>query len=180
MKSRCSLRSAAAAVLLTAVLNTTVAAAPPREVWVATVTLMSQFGSPHDTVGDTVNERIDRVIERMEEAAAYDPDIVCLTEVFPHASLRNLPPVPERAEAVPGPIISRIAGYARRHRCYVICPLLTKRDGRVYNSGVLIDRKGGVAGVYDKIHPTEGEIESGITPGSLDPPVFETDFGKIG
>jgi len=112
MKSCSLLRSAAAAaVLLTAGPNTTVAAAPPREVWVATVTLMSQFGSPHDTVGDTVDERVDRVLEHMEEAAAYDPDIVCLTEIFPHAALRNLPPVPERAEAVPGPVLSRIFVY---------------------------------------------------------------------
>ncbi len=155
-------------------------AEPPRQVWVATVTLMSQFGAPGDRIGETVEERLDRVISRMEEADAYDPDIICLTEIFPHALLRDLPPVPERAEAVPGPIVERIAAFARSRSCYVVCPLLTRRGGKVCNSAVLIDRSGKVAGVYDKIHPTEGEVESGITPGSLDPPVFDTDFGRIG
>src|SRR3712207_7956687 len=31
-----------------------------------------------------------------------------------------------------------------------------------------------------KCRPTDGEIASGVRPGPLDPPVFETDFGKIG
>jgi predicted amidohydrolase len=44
----------------------------------------------------------------------------------------------------------------------------------------LIDRKGMIAGRYDKIHPTEDELKRGICPGETDPPVFETDFGTIG
>jgi predicted amidohydrolase len=35
-------------------------------------------------------------------------------------------------------------------------------------------------GEYHKIHLTEGEISMGLTPGSLSPPVFHTDFGIIG
>jgi predicted amidohydrolase len=35
-------------------------------------------------------------------------------------------------------------------------------------------------GRFDKMHPTEKELEQGIHPGNIDPPVFETDFGKIG
>ena len=34
--------------------------------------------------------------------------------------------------------------------------------------------------MYHKIHLTINEIEAGLTPGPLDPPVFNTDFGKIG
>jgi hypothetical protein len=35
-------------------------------------------------------------------------------------------------------------------------------------------------GEYRKANPTDGEMELGVTPGSLDPPVFQTDFGTIG
>lgn len=45
---------------------------------------------------------------------------------------------------------------------------------------VLFDREGNESGEYRKIYITEGEIEDGITPGAVDPPVFQTDFGKIG
>jgi len=152
----------------------------PGEVWIASITLMSRFGSPHDTIGKTVDERIERMLDRMEEVVPYQPDIICLSEVFTHTGLRGLPPVPERAEEVPGPIIKKFAAFAKKHHCYVICPIYTKRDGHVYNAAVLIDRDGKVAGEYDKIRPTEGEIKSGISPGPVDPPVFKTDFGIIG
>ena len=35
-------------------------------------------------------------------------------------------------------------------------------------------------GTYHKIHPTIGEIDSGITPGPLKAPVFKADFGLVG
>ena len=55
------------------------------------------------------------------------------------------------------------------------------RDGeRTFNSAVLINRSGELAGRYDKIRPTEAELEKSICPGGLDPPVFQTDFGAIG
>ena len=152
----------------------------PREVTVASVTLMSMFGSPNDPIGTTADERIERVIERMKEAAEYNPDIICLPEVFVHTGLPNNPPAPETAEDMSGPIVRRFAGFAHDHNCYVICPMYTRHNGHVFNAAVLIDRKGNVVGEYDKIHPTEGEIEGGITPGPVDPPVFKTDFGTIG
>ncbi len=152
----------------------------PREVMIASVTLMSEFGSEYNAPGTTVEERIEAMLARMEAAAAYNPDIICLSEVFAHTGIAGLPPKYEIAETPPGPITSRFAAFAKKHNCWVICPVYTKRNGLVYNAAVLIDRQGRIAGEYDKIHPTEGEIEAGIAPGPVDPPVFETDFGKIG
>jgi len=47
---------------------------------------------------------------------------------------------------------------------------------------VLIDRQGNIAGAYHKAHPVDSETQNGegIIPGPVRPPVFETDFGKIG
>jgi hypothetical protein len=98
-------------------------------------------------------------------------------------------PISEVAEDenIPGPVTSRIAEFAKKHNCYVACPVYTKKDGHFYNSSLLIDRKGSIAGVYHKIHPEKSEIlpdqskgNVGITPGALDQPLFETDFGKVG
>ena len=63
----------------------------------------------------------------------------------------------------------------------MICPTYTcDSEGRRYNAAVIIDRQGGIAGEYRKIHLTVSEMEKGVTPGPIDPPVFETDFGVIG
>jgi hypothetical protein len=52
-------------------------------------------------------------------------------------------------------------------------------DGRKYNRGVLYDRSGALAGVYDKIHPYSHEInDAGVKPGSKTD-VFRTEFGKV-
>ncbi len=107
---------------------------------------------------------------RLNEAASFQPDIACLPEVFARSA----------AETVPGPTTTRLGEWARKHSCYVIAGMKTLSGSRTYNSAVLLDRRGQVAGHFNKIHPTEGELKEGITPGSPDPPVFETDFGKIG
>lgn len=109
-------------------------------------------------------------LERLEQAAAFRPDIAALPEVF----------LPGPPEAVPGPTTDRLAEWARRHSSYLVFGLKTKSGGKAYNSAVLLDRQGRVAGQYNKIYPTEQELRDGISPGETDPPVFETDFGRIG
>jgi predicted amidohydrolase len=113
---------------------------------------------------------LEETMARLDQAASFQPDIACLPELFP-----NRPPEP-----VPGPVTERLAAWARQRSCYVVFGLKTKTGNRIFNSAVLIDRKGQVSGVYSKTHPTEGELEEGTTPGRVDPPLFETDFGVIG
>ena len=115
---------------------------------------------------------VDAMIERISIMYSYRPDIICLPEAF--ATTVNT------AETVPGPIINRFASFAKEHNSYIICSIHTKKNNKIYNSAVLIDRKGEVVGQYDKIHPTEGECDKGTIPGSSPPPVFKTDFGTIG
>lgn len=113
---------------------------------------------------------LNATMDHLDLAAAFKPDIVCLPEGFTRGE----------AETVPGATTDRLAAWAKRQRSYVICPL-TVRDGeQIFNSAVLIDRNGEIVGRYDKIRPTEPELAKSICPGVDDPPVFETDFGKIG
>lgn len=113
---------------------------------------------------------LDATMTRLNRAASFEPDIVCLPETF----TRGEP------EAVPGPTTNRLSTWAEKHACYVICPLLVRDGERTFNSAVLIDRSGAIVGRYDKIRPTEGELARSICPGAIDPPVFQTDFGAIG
>lgn len=124
---------------------------------------------------DGISERpgkamLDATMGRLEQASSFDPDIACLPETFTRGE-------PETAA---GPTVQRVAAWARKHACYVICPLRLRDGDRIYNSALLIDRTGEVIGRYDKIRPTEGELKGGICPGTLEPAVHQTDFGVIG
>jgi predicted amidohydrolase len=71
------------------------------------------------------------------------------------------------------------AEVARKNKCYIVYPAHRElSDGTRRNSSVLIDRKGNVAGVYNKNHPTIGEMEKGILCGK-DAPVIDCDFGRV-
>jgi predicted amidohydrolase len=80
---------------------------------------------------------------------------------------------------VPGPAFDALAERARRWHTYVVAGLAERRDGRWYNTAVLIDRQGHLAGQYDKLRPTDYEIAGGVVPGGA-LPIFETDFGRVG
>ena len=153
-------------------LNTDPAALPPektspREVRVLTLT-KSGINTPSDRK-DVVSGMIDRI----RLMTLYKPDIICLPEVF------NGVPAKE-AEPVPGPTTNAMSAVAKELGSYLICPLHTKAGNNAYNSAVVIDRKGSIVGQYNKIHPVTSEIAKGVTPAALPPPVFQTDFGRIG
>jgi beta-ureidopropionase len=146
-----------------------------REIWVASVGQMGlEAKSPL--------EMCEKMLSRMEEVTPLRPDIVCTPEAFPFVGLPKnwQPSLPDVAEERSGPILDQFAAFALRHNCYVICSTYTKEAGRYYDSAVLFDRKGQYAGEYRKMHPTDGEMRLGLTPGPLRAPVFETDFGTIG
>ncbi|MEN8139285.1 MAG: carbon-nitrogen hydrolase family protein [Bacteroidota bacterium] len=144
-----------------------------QEVWIATV-------SQHGLKANTPAEMNEKLLDIIEEIVPMNPDIVVLPEVAAFAGLPKRPPLAESAELPYGPITKPYAEYAKRNKCYVIIPTYTKdKEGRFYNSSVLFDREGEYVGEYRKIYPTVSEMERGITPGPLNPPVFETDFGTI-
>ncbi len=125
-----------------------------------------------------VRNNIDAIIELLRTAAMDEPDIICLPENAPAIGLSCKDSVTV-AEEIPGPISRSISSVAKEYGIYVICPMLEKKDGRVYNSAVLIDRRGDYAGSYHKIHPTIDEIKCGISPGT-EQSVFRADFGTLG
>ena len=146
----------------------------PREVSIASI---SQEGLQ----ARSVEEMVGKMLERMEAFVPMHPDIVCLPEAFPYVNLASgRLPAPDRAESPPGPVSEPFADFARRHGCYVICPITTREDGRFYNAAVLFDRAGEMIGEYRKTRLTMDEMAGGLTPGPVDPPVFTTDFGTIG
>jgi beta-ureidopropionase len=155
----------------------------PREVWVAAISLKGLW--PEQTIA----KRMSDVLERMESLYPFEPDIICLPETVQISWVNEEKTLEEIAEDEdkPGPVTTIMAEIARRRNCYIVCPVVTKKDGHYYNSSILLNRNGEIDGVYHKIHPTDTETlpdtyykGGGVTPGVLNPPVFKTDFGTIG
>jgi predicted amidohydrolase len=136
----------------------------------------------------TREERVKGILDRMNQMVGMKPDVICLPELFDTMWVQEQKPVSEVAEdeKVPGPVASKIAAFAKKNKCYVVCPMFTRNNGHFYNSALLIDRKGNIAGVYHKTHPVKSEIipdqayKGGVIPGAIDQPVIQTDFGKVG
>lgn len=155
----------------------------PREVWAAAISLKGLW--PEQTIA----KRMKDIIKRMESLYAFEPDIICLPETMNISWVKEVKTLEEIAEdeTSPGPVTSQMAEIAKKQYCYITCPIVTKKDGHYYNSSILINRQGKIEGVSHKVHPTESEVVpqkyykgGGITPGTLRPPVFKTDFGTIG
>ena len=148
-----------------------VPAPPKRMVRVGTVNCR-----PSDN--ETSAESVEEFVSAADEAGRMGCDIVCLGEGVNLVGVRGAA-YPDIAEPIPGPTTERLGETARKWNMY-IAAALGERDGHVvYNTAVLIDRQGKVAGKYRKVQLPREEIESGVTPGSSFP-VFDTDFGRIG
>ena len=146
----------------------------PRKALVATACVGHMRGRP------SIAANHELAVELLDQMGALGADLACLPEEF---TLLGVPPaVREEAwEPIPGPTSDLFAAKARQHGMYVAAGMCEVRGGERFNTGVLFDRRGHVAGQYDKIHPTLGELEAGTIPGVYtDVPVFQTDFGNVG
>jgi predicted amidohydrolase len=155
----------------------------PREVWVAGMSLKGLWPEK------TIEKRMKDVLERMESFYAFEPDLICLPETINTSWVDESKTLEEVAEdeTTPGPITSMLAEVARKQNCYITCPIVTKKDGRYYNSSILLSRQGKIESVFHKVHPVSTEIipeayfkGGGVTPGAVKAGVFKTDFGTVG
>lgn len=130
-------------------------------------------GRPVRIVSIGFSERpLERIIDVVEREAARGADLIVLPETF----TGNKAP-----ETLEGKTVRGISRVAKAHGTYIVCPIDRQDGGRRYNSAVLIDRGGTVAGVYDKVFPywSEFDLAPPVDIGNK-VPVFETDFGRIG
>jgi len=130
---------------------------PGRQVKVSAICI--GFGGDRDA-------KLKLAIEHLHVAGKNGVDIACLPEEFAGT----------KAEPVPGPTTNTIAELAKQYHMYVICPIREQSGDREYNTAVLLDREGRIAGYYRKVFVFWGEKVHCSTEGVK---VFETDFGRI-
>ncbi|HUT34968.1 MAG TPA: carbon-nitrogen hydrolase family protein [Planctomycetota bacterium] len=141
---------------------------PPRKVKIGTVYLRPKNSTPE------ANLRL--FCEQVDAAGKLGLDIVCLPEAITVVGTpRN---AAEVGEPIPGPSTKLLGDAARRNRLWVVAGLMEHEGDRLYNTAVLLDREGRLAGTYRKVHLPREEWLKGISPGG-EYPVFQTDFGTV-
>ena len=140
----------------------------PRKVKIGTVYLRPR--------GSTPAKNLKLWCEQIDAAGKLGLDIVCLgetiTRVGTNASLEDA------AEPIPGPATRQLGQAAGKNNIWVVAGLTERVGDIIYNTAVLLDRRGQFAGKYRKTHLPREEWKQGVRPGH-EYPVFDTDFGRI-
>ena len=142
----------------------------PRPVTIAAVNLR-----PNGT--GSAQESVTQFLAAIEKSVPAKTDLILLPEGITVVGTGKT--YVDVAETVPGPTTERLARVAKQRATYIAAGLYEREGGTVYNTAVLLDRQGRLAGKYRKVYLPIGEIEQGLTPGN-EFPVFHTDFGVIG
>lgn len=127
--------------------------------------------------GGERQNNINRAVKRIEQAAKNHADIVLLPEAmdlgWTHSSAKS------EAKAIPeGSTFKILAKAAEKNNIYVCAGIIEKDGNRIYNSAVLINRKGELILKHRKINELDiahdlYDLGDGIN-------VCETEFGTIG
>ncbi|MFC1562719.1 carbon-nitrogen hydrolase family protein [candidate division KSB1 bacterium] len=116
----------------------------------------------------------------LRKAAAQGADIACLPECaltgYPRLNRKRLKTEEEYqkelkkiisiAEPIPGPYSKKFTQLARELGMYIITGYEELRDGKVYNTCILLSPKGEIVGRYSKMHLQDWMVDSGINHGS--------------
>jgi hypothetical protein len=130
---------------------------PGRQVKAAAICI--GFGGEHDA-------KMKLATEHLHTAGKAGVDIACLPEEFAGTE----------AEPMQGPTTQAIGKLARQYNMYVICPIREQAGDEQYNTAVLLDRQGKIAGYYRKVFVYWGENLHVSREGVK---TFDTDFGRI-
>lgn len=142
----------------------------PRKIQVAAVNLRpSSTGAPEISV--------ERFLDTVEREVPQGVDVILLPEGITVIGTGKT--YADVAEAVPGPTTEKLAAMARKKRSWIVAGIYEREGHTLYNTSLLVDRQGRLAGRYRKVYLPREEVERGLTPGD-DYPVFHTDFGTVG
>jgi len=142
------------------------------------VTVATIGNTPSAIKSDNKQEIVDHVIrfwdKELKQVLPDKPDLIVLPE-FCDLSSEGEAYLKVRKNQV----LDFLASVAKSNKCYVAFGMQREdKEGLWRNSCVLIDRNGGIAGIYDKNFPTIGEMENGIK-ASNEAPLISCDFGQV-
>ncbi len=105
------------------------------------------------------------------------PDLILLTEVCDRPGGLSLEQQFNYYRVRKNQVLDFFASVARTNHCYIAFGMDREENGLWWNSSVLLNREGKVAGIYNKNFPTIGEMET--IQADDETPVFQCDFGRV-
>ena len=128
-------------------------------------------------------------LEQIGAAAAGGARLVAYPEVFLYVGGREGKLA--HAHSLEGAVVARFREEAARHGLWILLGSLHERipgrDDKVYNTSVLIDPRGEIAGVYRKRNMFDVDLpdrrireSDSNEPGTEPAPVIDTELGKVG
>jgi len=148
------------------------------------VTIATIGSAPATIAADTEPQKaVERMIAHWRGEFAQvlpdRPDLIVVPEACDRPGGFSGEKLREYYEVRKDQVLEFFAKTAKENNCYIVYSAYRQMaDGTRRNSSALIDRKGNVAGIYNKNHPTISEIEGGTLCGS-EAPVIECDFGRV-
>ncbi len=125
---------------------------------------------------EKIEDNLNYIESIFKEIKNIKPDFVVLPEVFAYAGIefekKDINKYQKTKEF--------LKDIAKKTNTWVAGSSYDVENNKIYNRCFFVNRKGEIVGKYDKIHPTEWELEKGIYPGRKKQKPVETEFGKIG
>ena len=142
------------------------------------VTIATIGNTPSSIKSDDKQVIVDHVISfwknELKQVLPDKPDLIVLPEFCDMAGEGE-----EYLNVRKNQTMDFFISVAKSNNCYIAYGTQRKdNEGNWRNSVILIDRKGEIAGIYDKNFPTISEMEQGIR-ASNEAPVFQCDFGRV-
>jgi hypothetical protein len=114
----------------------------------------------------------------LDKVLLYHPDLILLTEGCDRPNGVTAEEKLNYYKIRKNQVLDYFATVAKANHCYIAFGMKREENGTWWNSCVLLDREGKVAGIYNKNFPVIDEIEDGTRAGT-ETPVFQCDFGRV-
>lgn len=137
-------------------------------------------------VSEDIADNMEKTERKIIEAAQKGAQIICLQELyrsryFPQE--QNLD-VSKLTETILGDSTKAFSAIAAKFNVVIIVPIFEKNEnGKTYNTAVIIDADGSIAGVYRKVHiPFDPYFyeKNYFAPGEQGYQVYNTAYARIG
>jgi agmatine deiminase len=144
------------------------------------------IGLVQTSVSENIAQNMQETAEKIVEAAKKGAQIVCLQELYRtrYFPQRENLDFKDLAESIPGESTKAFSELAKEYKLVIIAPLFEKaKNGKFYNSAVVIDSNGEIMGTYRKAHIPQDPYfyeKDYFEAGDSDYKVFETSFARIG
>lgn len=128
-----------------------------------------------------LHTKADNLARVLDLIKAADTELLVFPEMWP-CGYACFDRYAADAEPLEGPLVQSLCAAARRKGCWLLPGSFPeKRDGRLYNTTMLINPAGEIKGVYRKIHVFgyQSQEKELVSAGST-PIIVATPFGKVG